>query len=371
MSKHTLTLIESTVEVAMNPIRINQENIKVNMRLAKDVFNAEGILLVPKDTLISPNHIVKINLYHIHDIYVYPQEDQIPPINQMRQALASTPAFIEFSYKYDRKVEDIQKQLAQIVDTGAINSEGLTQLVDDILDTTVSQSQLFSYMCRLNSADDVTYNHSMNVSLLASILGKWLGMSEVSIKELALAGLLHDIGKIMVNQSILNKKGPLTDEEFAHIKQHTTLGYQMIMGSDLPTGIKQAVLMHHEKMNGQGYPLGLKWENIHAYPKIISIVDIYDAMTSERPYHKRFHPLDVIRMFEEECYGFLDTQYLYIFLEHIAQNFIGEHVLLSNGQRGEIIFINKQSPSRPLIKKDDGVIIDLLKDGSVFIVDFV
>ena len=129
--------------------------------------------------------------------------------------------------------------------------------------------------------------------------------------------------------------------------------------------------MHHEKMNGQGYPLGLKWESIHPYPKIISIVDIYDAMTSDRPYHKRYHPLDVIRMFENECYGFLDTQYLYIFLEHIAHNFIGEHVQLSNGQRGEVIFINKQSPSRPLIKKEDGTILDMLKDESVFIVDFI
>jgi len=370
MSKDILPY-EIKIEVAMSPVRINQEGIEVNMRLAKDVYNSEGILLVPKDTLLTANHIIKINLYQIHDIYVYSQEEQVAPVNQMRQALASTPEFIEFSYKYDRKVEDIQKQLAQIVSSGAINTKSLTALVDDILDSTVSQSQLFSYMCRLNSADDVTYNHSMNVSLLASILGKWLDMSEESIKELALAGLLHDIGKIMVNQTILNKKGPLTDEEFAHIKQHTTLGYQMVMGSDLPTGIKQAVLMHHEKMNGEGYPLGLKWESIHPYPKIISIVDIYDAMTSERPYHKRFHPLDVIRMFEEECYGLLDTQYLYVFLEHIALNFIGEQVLLNNGQKGEIIFINKQSPSRPLIKKEDGTIIDLLKDVSIFIVDFI
>ncbi|MDF1618137.1 HD-GYP domain-containing protein [Petrocella sp. FN5] len=355
----------------MRPVRINQENVEVNMRLAKDVYSSEGILLVPQNTLLTANHIVKINLYQIHDIYVYPQEEQIVNKSQIRQSLANTPEFIEFSYKYDRKVEDIQKHLAQIVNTGTINTISLTNLVDDILDSTVSQSQLFSYMCRLKSADDVTYNHSMNVSLLASILGKWLDMSDVSIKELALAGLLHDIGKIMVNQTILNKKGPLTEEEYDHIKQHTTLGYQMVMGSDLPDGIKQAVLMHHEKMNGQGYPLGLKWENIHPYPKIISIVDIYDAMTSERPYHKRFHPLDVIRMFEEECYGLLDTQYLYIFLEHIAHNFIGEHVLLSNGQRGEVIFINKQSPSRPLIKKEDGTILDMLNDMSVFIIDFI
>ena len=359
------------IEVIMRPVRINQENIEVNMRLAKDVYSSEGILLVPEDTLLTANHIVKINLYQIHDIYVYPQETPIEPQIQIRQSLANTPEFIEFSYKYDRKVEDIQQHLAQIVHTGKIDTQNLTKLVDDILDTTVSQSQLFSYMCRLRSADDVTYNHSMNVSLLASILGKWLGMTEVSIKELALAGLLHDIGKIMVNQTILNKKGPLTGEEYDHIKQHTTLGYQMVMNSDLPTGIKQAVLMHHEKMNGQGYPLGVKWEHIHPYPKIISIVDIYDAMTSDRPYHKRFHPLDVIRMFEEECYGFLDTQYLYVFLEHIAHNFIGEHVLLNNGQKGEVLFINKQSPSRPLIKVDDGTILDMLTDTSINIIDFI
>ncbi len=166
---------------------------------------------------------------------------------QIFKPLDETAAFIEFSFKYDQQVAQVEEELSHIVESGEVDSTNLTNLVDDILSTTATKSQLFSYMCRLSSTDDVTYNHCMNVSLLASILGKWLNLAELNVKELAIAGLLHDIGKIKIQPEVLNKAGKLSEQEFEHIKQHTTLGYQIVAASDLSVGIKQAILMHHEK----------------------------------------------------------------------------------------------------------------------------
>lgn len=355
----------------MDKIRIKRNNLEEGMVIAMDVVSDNGILLVPKGTVIDINHIDKISVHSVDDIQIEIAKPLLDEPIFLQQSLSDSPEFLDFSIKYDQQVNEVKKQLAHIVENGDVDSETLNGLVDDILDTTATRSHLFSYMCRLSNTDDVTYHHSMNVSLLASILAKWLHLSDIEIKELAIAGLVHDVGKIKVDQGILNKKGKLSDEEFTHIKQHTTLGYQIIAESDLSNGIKQAVLMHHEKMNGAGYPLGLSYDRIHEYAKIIAIVDIYDAMTAERPYHKRFHPFHVIRMFEEECYGILDTKILYVFLEHIAHNFLGDKVRLSNDIEGEIIFINKQSPSRPLIQTTDGNVIDLLSDQSVRITNFI
>lgn len=360
----------------MEHIRIRQELLEEGMVIAKDVLSPDGILLVPSGTSVSANHIVKINVHQVGDLFIRVDkpDTEAPIFLEKRMGyvpLDETAAFIEFSFKYDHQVSEVRNQLSHIVQTGDIDSDNLTILVDDILTTTATKSQLFSYMCRLSSTDDITYNHSMNVSLLASIFGKWLHLSNGDIKDLAIAGLLHDIGKIKVDPIILNKKEKLTDAEFDHLKQHPTLGYQIVAKSDLPNSIKQAILMHHEKMNGAGYPLGLSWDRIHDFAKIIAIVDIYDAMTAERPYHKKFHPFEVIKMFEEECYGILDTKYLYVFLEHIAHNFLGDKVELSDHTNGEIIFINKLSPSRPLIQTIDGRIIDLMKILDIRILNFI
>ncbi len=378
----------------MKRIIIDNQKISEGMLVAKDVFSMDGTLLIPAKTRLTANHIVKINVYNISRIDIFVEDDYkedqseyrdieaedaalLPKdkaiyINDKRdRLLTETKEFIEFNMKYESQVNKVEDELRSIVLSGDIEPESLNSIVNDIMETSSTQNQLFSYMCRLKNADDITFAHSMNVSLLSSILGKWLGLSVVTVRELAIAGLLHDIGKVRVNQSILNKKEKLTDEEFNHLKQHTTLGYELVAAADLPLGIKHAILMHHEKMNGAGYPLGLSWDRIHDYAKIVSIVDIYDAMTAERPYHKRFHPFHVIKMFEEECYGILDTKILYVFLERIAHNFLDDKVRLNNGAEGKIIFIHHRTPSKPIIQLKGGRIIDLLNIPDLAIEEFL
>ncbi len=351
----------------MEEIRMNVLDVQEGMMTSKDVINEEGIFLIPKDTIINKNHILKLQLYQMNYVFVYerPVIDEahksIAPIEKTEKDIKITQSkeFQGFINKYISGVSSIEKEFSKVIDTASISSESLTGVIDSFI-TETTNSQLFSYLCRVQTADDSTFSHSMNVSILATILGKWLKWSEKDINNLSVAGLLHDIGKTKLDPAILNKKEPITDAEYEYLKTHTTLGYKMVAQATLDNGIKQAVLLHHEKMNGSGYPMKLNWDQVHKYAKVISIVDIYDALTSDRPYHQRYHPLKAIQILEEEYYGVLETDYLYVFLENVAHNFLGNQVLLSTGEEARIIFINSQSPSHPIVQTKSSKFIDLL-----------
>lgn len=363
----------------MKEIIINVTEVEEGMMTAKDVINDEGIFLIPKDAIINKNHLLKLQLYQISQLTVFdmPKSNEeykrIEPIieNTKDVSISESKEFRIFFSKYVSSVNALEKEFSTMINSGKVKRDELSNIISRFISQETSNSQLFSFLCRVQTADDTTFSHCMNVSILATILGKWLRLSDTDIANLSIAGLLHDIGKTQIDPKILNKKGSLTDEEFEHIKMHTTLGYKLVSDAPLDDGIKQAVLMHHEKMNGTGYPLNLDWEHIHMYAKIISIVDIYDAITSARPYHKRFHPFTAIKILEEEYYGILETDYLYVFLENIAHNYLGNDVLLSTGEEAKIIFINAQSPSHPMVQTKSSKFIDLLSYNFITIEQFL
>ena len=209
--------------------------------------------------------------------------------------------------------------------------------------------------------DDLTYVHSVNVALIASILGQWLKFSEKDIRILTISGLLHDIGKIMIPNEILTKPGKLTVAEYNIMKQHVNFGYEKVKNQNIDIRIKEACLLHHEKCDGTGYPFGLKSDHIPAVAKIIAIADVYDAMTSPRVYRGPTCPFDVINLFEQEGFQKYDSRYIMIFLRRIAESYLNENVRLSDGRSGKLIYINNHALSRPVVMAD-GEAIDLRKE---------
>lgn len=346
------------------------EELQEGMVTSKDIISDEGIFLMPANTTINKNHILKMQLYQITTAYVFDQPGIVSTTEPKKEpVITQTPEFKSFASKYETQLRELETELSKILAEGNFDHGKLVDVVTDLIKSGPS-NKLFTYLCRIQSIDEYTFSHSLNVSILASVFAKWLHLDEKDISNLSVAGLLHDIGKTQVDTTILNKKGRLTSEEFEQIKAHTTLGYKLIENAPIDIGIKQAVLLHHQKMNGSGYPLNVLWDHIHKYAKIIAIVDIYDAMTSDRPHRKRIHPFIAIRTLEEESYGLLDTDYLFVFLENIAHQFLGNDVLLSNGLEGKIVFINSQSPSRPIIQTKNNF-IDLLTDNQITIEKFL
>lgn len=218
-------------------------------------------------------------------------------------------------------------------------------------------------------ADSYTYTHSINVALLSMLIGQWMKYGEHMIESLIIAGLLHDIGKMKVDPNILNKPGKLTDSEFEEMKKHPCYSYELLQeNKSISLDVKVGILMHHEKIDGSGYPYGVYSENINDIAKVLAVADVYDAMLSERPYKKKHSPFDVMQLMQEGVFGKLDTKILLTFLTHIASYYIGVYVQLSTGEIGEVVAINPACVYRPIVKVKDKY-IDLFTEKSISIVE--
>lgn len=198
-------------------------------------------------------------------------------------------------------------------------------------------------------------------------LAKWLKLPEKDHLQIAMAGLLHDIGNVKVDQAIFRKPGKLTEAEQEEIRQHTVYGYRILENiSGLNQGVWLAALQHHERVDGSGYPMKVKGDKIHAYAKIVAIADMYHAMTSNRYYRKAESPYLVLEELHSESFGKLDPLYVQTFIERTTQLHNGVVVKLNDGRMGEIIFTDRNSPTRPMISVN-GEIINLAQQRQIFI----
>lgn len=198
-------------------------------------------------------------------------------------------------------------------------------------------------------------------------MGQWTGMSSSDVDILTLAGLLHDIGKCRIPHSIMAKPSSLSNEEYDIVKRHCISGYTILKEHPLDPRIKRAALMHHERNDGSGYPIGLMGEDIDEFAVIISIADVYDAMTTNRCYREALCPFEVIATFEKEGYHKYRSHYLMTFLSHVVDTYMNNRVMLNDGSYGKIVLKNKNSLSSPTVYSDNHHFIDLSQHPDLFI----
>ncbi|NLK22315.1 MAG: HD-GYP domain-containing protein [Epulopiscium sp.] len=353
---------------------ISAADLKPGMILAEDVFSLTGLRLLVGGTELNEKNINKLRIYNIDYVFI----NEKVSIGYMRRepkevdsrSIKKAEAFNTFKSSYETNLDALHNHIMDIGEGKTINISELFTMSKDMIDILESKSDIFAFLHNLRSGDDYTYTHSVNVSLLCNIFGQWLGIYGEELKNLTVAGLIHDIGKTKIDTKILNKPGKLTPEEFEEIKKHTIYGFRMIESQDIHNDIKMAVLMHHEKYDGTGYPLGARENQINDFAKIVAIADIYDAMTSDRSYRERFCPFKVIETFEQEAYGKLDTKFLLSFLKNIAYNYLNCWVRLSTGEEGEIMFINSNNLSRPIVRVDNAL-VDLRDERDLFIDEII
>ena len=227
--------------------------------------------------------------------------------------------------------------------------------------------ELFDMIHQMHSLNDTIYAHCVNVALISRMIGRWLHLEPHDLDILTCSGLLHDIGKLSVPESILNKPGRLTEAEFALIKAHPKTGYEMLRNQNIDTRIKQAALMHHERYDGSGYPNQISSELLSDFAMIIAIADVYDAMTAARSYREPLCPFQVIEKFEMEGFQKYHTKYIYVFLHHIASTYQSNRVMLSDGRGCKIVMLNQSTLSKPIVQFDDGACLDLSGQRKLYI----
>jgi HD-GYP domain-containing protein (c-di-GMP phosphodiesterase class II) len=339
-------------------------NLKPNMVLAEDLI-LNGITLVAKEIALNSSMIKKIlEFYPLDTISIYAEEKEtlVSPQPKTRQEnyIETENILKHFSNRFDNFLENIEKN--KELDLTEVRS-----MSKEILDNLNDYDSIIRSITNSRNVDEYLTRHSVNVALLSSMLGKWLDFPKNELTLLTYAAFLHDIGKTKVNQTILNKPSKLTKLEFEEIKKHSINSYDLVKNIPfLDESVSLGVLMHHERLDGTGYPLHLKEDKINVFAKIIGITDMFDAMISDKVYRKKQNPLIVLEIMKHECMGLLDYNYLTTFIDQMLNYYTGEMVKLSNGSVGKIIRIDINNISKPLISVNlDFIDLSLEKDISI------
>ncbi len=355
--------------------KIEINKLEEGMILGEDIISFDGILILNEGKILNKIQINKIKKntdyrelliklkeegeikeWHIADEKIVPLKPRRIEIKkklkELEKEVESTLVIIANNPKDRRCKEELHKRTEEIKKNIKVNMDLLQELVS------------------IKSMDKYLYVHSLNVGVLSYVIGTWMGLGKKELEILIKAGILHDIGKLRIDPNILYKKGKLTVEEFEEMKKHTIYTYKILKeNGEIDEEILKAVIFHHEKEDGAGYPLGLTSEKIPLYSKIITVADIFDAMTSERVYKNRVSPFKVIEMFQNEFFGKLDNSITFLFIRKFSEYFIGAKVLLNNGEKAEIISLNNFELTKPLVRLKDKNFIDISKERNVEIVD--
>ncbi len=346
------------------------------MILGQDVYNFANQIVVKKGTVLDERTITKLHRFEIPQFMIEEEVLSIQEANSYHRSsyserIQNNPAFRRFQANYDTEIISFQNMLSCVIEKNQkIDCEALYRQVVMLLKDTGNSINAFDMVQNLRHYDDSTYAHSMNVGLLCNVFADWLELGEEEKKTLTVAGILHDIGKTRVPLEIIQKPARLSEEEYQIIKKHTEYGFAILTENKLDYHIRYTALQHHERMDGSGYPLGLAGNHIDEYARIVSIIDVYDAMTSPRVYRGPTCPFDVIQIFEEEGFQKYDSRYILTFLRRIAESYLNERIKLSDGRTGKLIYINVHALSRPVVMVD-GKAIDLRKEKDLKIMEIM
>ncbi len=345
--------------------KIQVKNLRPGMVTAEDIYSIDGQLVLGKKIILVDSSIEKLDSFGIYSIKI---EDNIVTIDESMnqktpsysQRVRSKPEFIEFKENFESHVEMFKSTLNQIAESNTnIDAENLVSQTLTLIDGVGNSVNLMDMLINMRDYDDSTYAHCVNSAMICNIFAGWLNLSKEDRVLATSCGLFHDIGKIKVPENILKKPDALSKTEFEAIKRHPLEGYNILDKAGLSEEIKNVALMHHEKCDGSGYPYNFSRDKISYFAKMVTIVDVYDAMTSKRIYREPICPFDVIEAFEKEGFDKYDTDMIMTFLRNVSNSFIGFRVRLSNGLEGEVVFVHPEHLSRPTIKCANNKFIDL------------
>lgn len=370
--------------------------LQKDMVVASDIITQHGQLIAQRGSVLTDALITKLGFYGIDRVNI---EELTPDMLTTAVAPAPVPvatstvsaeelaqrdaahysarikksdSFKAFKDVYLKNLALLEATYENIVQE-EYDKVDLNSLLHECTDLFQSKTtlDLFNIIHALD-VEDSLYTCNLNVGLISRGIGRWLKFPKESLDLVTLAGLLHDIGKLMIPPSIMEKKGKLTDSEFETVRRHSMYGRKLL--KDLP-GIDQhiinAALQHHERYDGSGYPNKLAGNDIDPIAAIVAIADVYDAMTALRPHRKPLSPFQVIENFEDEGLQKYNPKYILTFLERLASAYQNRMVVLNDGRKCRIIYLNKGRLSRPIVEFEDKSTIDLSRSLDLHIAEII
>lgn len=359
--------------------RLGPKELEIGMILAEDVKTPIGQELATKGTEVTRQLINRMKLYKVETACVEGEDPAAPAApaapapkthaeesKTHSQKIAASSEFRDFQFSYFAAIDKLKTVFAAAERREQVDTTELLAAVAELF-RSKTIGELFDMLFNMRIMEDAVYAHCLNVGLVSRMIGRWLKLETHNLDVLTLAGLFHDIGKIKIPNEVLEKQGKPTDEEFALIKSHPKLGYDILKNQKLDPHIKKAALMHHERCDGSGYPSGIEEDLIDEYAMIVGIADVYDAMTAARSYRAPLCPFQVISNFENEGYQKYHAKYILTFLKQIAATYQSNRVVLSDGRGCNIVMLNQNALSRPMVQFDDNTILDLSTQREIYI----
>ncbi|PLR80647.1 phosphohydrolase [Bacillus canaveralius] len=364
-------------------MRVKIEELKEGCILSTDVFSRTNRPVLAKKTILTEQLIEILKIYLIKDVVVerilatgkpfIPAGIVEDEEGQHSPNILSEENGPSLNQLYLNAVQEYKKEYISWQSGMPIKIARVREILLPLLDAAEKSIADIFNLHHFSMKNEYLYQHSIAVGILSGFIAKRMNYDKGDIIQVALAGFLADCGMAKLSTKIINKQTSLTVEEFEDIKEHPNLSYKMVQNVPLlREATKLAIVQHHERLDGSGYPFGEKEDKIHPFAKIIGLADTFHAMTSERFYKRKLSPFKVLEMISEDQFGKFDLKVLKALSSGFMNFSTGSKIKLSNGQQAEILFIEETAPTRPLIRiLETDEIIHLSKHRQVFIEEIV
>lgn len=332
----------------MRYVTINE--IKSGMILASTLYNNSGTILLNANKALTPAIITRLKSLGYNGLYIYDDMN---------------------TERYEMLLDD-DTRIDAIRNLKHINIDNCLFIANKITNEILKNPDVMYELMTISSYDNITYMHSVNVAILATMIGVDMGLDTDTLYKLSQAALLHDIGKTMIDYDIINKDGKLDPDEIEEVHRHPYYGYMLLKNNpNVSSIVRNAIYSHHENEDGSGYPRGIKSENIHITAKIIHVADVYDALTSQRSYKERYNPSDAIEFLLSNTNKMFNENVVKALMSCVALYPIGTEVKLSDGRHAIVTKNHRHFPTRPKVMLADGEVIDLMKIIDITIVELI
>ncbi|HKM34967.1 MAG TPA: HD domain-containing phosphohydrolase [Lachnospiraceae bacterium] len=340
--------------------------LEPGMVLSEDVLSAKGEIIVPAKSEVNDSVISKLTRYSIMVVSIMEEIDYATTHFEKIRLSDGFRLFEESYQTYFPLYKDMMNNLVE--NSVPVDTDELMDIYHKLTDPISSNKTRLDYLYNMiSNEDELTHTHCFNSALIAGVFADWLGMKNDEKNLLILCAFFYDIGKLKLPNELLWKSEKLNDEEFAQIRTHPLLGYDIVKNqTNLDPHVLKCVVMHHERCDGQGYPSKLQMQQIDFYARHITIIDAYEAMTSPRVYRQSLTPLKVVERFDKTGMLQYDYDILHPIVTRIADSQIGLTVKLNDDSFWDIFLINQLCLSRPVLKnyideKKEYEFLDLMK----------
>ena len=347
--------------------RVSLEYLEPGMKIGRTIYSTDGRPLLVAGMVLNTHYIKRLIDYGIGSVFI--KDDMFDEIEE-------PPDLISEQTRLE-SVRTVKELFHNLESKKRINLQGVKKTVKNLIDEVLSNREILVNFADIRNFDDYTFSHSVQVCVLSIITGISLGLDHIKLKDLATGALIHDIGKTRVDRELLNKPGDLTTEEFIEIKRHAERGFEILRANqDISLLSAHIAYQHHERWDGNGYPRGLREQEIHLYSRIVAVADVFDALVADRPYRKAYSTSQAISLMRRMSGSQFDPGILESYLVNVAEFPIGTVVALSSGEIGVVVDTNREKPILPVVRvifskrlKPLSVVkeIDLTKDASVHI----